>query len=229
MLALRATAISVASASLVAACTLVADLNGLTGGSPNDAGDDATLAEDAASGGADAEIDGGVESGVDGGPAPLFAEDFEDGAARWTPVPTLDYEPCSTTFQRETILATGGRVKLVMPLPVSAGANYCLVAWIRGSAATQPFIGVAVGMQHHWLIGHVGYDNDYDGAAIPVASDGLWHSYSAPFVVEDGGATLVIMDELFEAGSPGTADFDDIRLYAETCPSQPAGDAHDCP
>ena len=49
------------------------------------------------------------------------------------------------------------------------------------------------------------------------------------FVVEDGGTLLDIVDELFKDGAPGTADFDEIRIYAGDCPTAPTGAPHACP
>jgi hypothetical protein len=213
-------AIAVALAAPLVTCSLLVDTTGLTGGPPSGAPPDAATSDATTT---------DSSPGDDAGRAPLFAEDWEHGASRWNPEPGLVHEDCSTTFQRETILYDGGRVSLVAPLSVGAGEALCLVAWVRGSASTQPFLGVGVDAHHHWLIGRDGYKNDYGGTAVAVAADGRWHWYAAPFVVEDGGAALDILDELFKDGAPGTADFDDIRVYAGDCPTVPTGAPHVCP
>lgn len=164
----------VAPLTLACACTLLVGTTGLTGGSDAGAGQSpetgATDANDAA--------------------AAMFAEDWESKPTRWSPEPELVREDCSTTYQRETILAGGGRVHLVTPLAV--------------------------------------YEDGFGGTAIPVVADSKWRWYAAPFVATDAGA-MDITDELFKEGDAGTADFDDIRVYAGACPVAPTGAPHDCP
>ena len=127
------------------------------------------------------------------------------------------------------MVASGGRVRLVTPLTAREGDPYCLVAWIRGSPGTQPFLGVDVAPKvHHWVIGNAGYPDDWGGTAVAVSSDGKWHWYAAPFVLK-GASQLDITDEIYTDGTAGTGDFDDIRLYAGACPAQPTGAPHDCP
>lgn len=198
---------------LASACTLLVGTTGLTGGSDADAG---------------RSPDTGSRIDADDAAAAIFAEDWESKPTRWTPEPELAREDCSTTFQRETILAGGGRIRLVAPIAVKEGAAYCLVAWVRGSSGTQPFVGIFLGTDRHWLLGRAGYDNDFGGTVVPIVSDGKWRWYSAPFVARDAG-TLDITDELFREGEAGAADFDDIRVYAGACPTAPTGAPHACP
>lgn len=205
----------VAGATLLTTCSLLVDSTGLVGGSRRDAAatSDVIVRE------------GGGERQA------RFAEDWEDGGARWVPEPAIVRESCSTSFQRETILAGGGRVGLATFLPVRPGERLCLVAWIRGSANTQPFLGLRNGADggRHWLFGRLGYDNGYDASAVPVVSDGVWHWYTAPFVVDEDATELDIRDELYSDGEAGAADFDDIRIYEGDCPTTPTGAPHACP
>lgn len=170
--------------------------------------------------------------------ARIFAEDWQSGASAWrTTDPggitlATDAAICSSTFQRETVLASGGRAFTISPIPVVGGTTHCLTAWVRGSAGTQPFMGInlsnaagAIGTEH-WLMGAAGYPNGYGGAVTTVASDGVWHWLSASFPLEAGTTHLLIKNELFVAGSAGSADFDDIRLYDGACPVGPEGAAH---
>src|SRR5690348_16227561 len=107
-----------AGSLLAPACTVHFDTSGLAGAPAEEAGSSELLA------------DGPF---ADAGRALLFAEDWESTPSRWTPAPALVGEPCSTTFQRETILALGGRVRLATPISVRSGERHCLVAWVRGS------------------------------------------------------------------------------------------------
>ena len=81
--------------------------------------------------------------------AQVFNEDWESGSGRWTVrntagpiVLTTEAGICSSTYQHETLLASGGRVFTTNGIAVTDGATYCLTAWVRGSVNTQPFIGV---------------------------------------------------------------------------------------
>lgn len=205
---------TVTGATLLTTCSLLVDSTGLVGGARRDGGAVADVVV--------------VEAGER---QPRFAEDWEDGGGRWIPEPAIARESCSTSFQRETILAGGGRVGLARFLPVRPGERLCLVAWIRGSANTQPFLGLRNGADggRHWLFGRAGYDNGYDASAVAVVSDGAWHWYAAPFVVDDGVTEIDIRDELYEQGEAGAVDFDDIRLYEGDCPTVPTGAPHACP
>jgi hypothetical protein len=123
---------------------------------------------------------------------------------------------------------SGGRVFLTMPLSVTPGARYCMTVWIRGtntSCDTQPFIGI----NGQWLVGQAGFGTPYiaGGTVVPVNANGAWNWYAAPFTAMD--PTLEIMDEIFNAGGAGSADFDDIRIYAGSCPATPVGAPHACP
>ncbi len=168
----------------------------------------------------------------------LFSENWQSGASAWRTTDaagitlTTDAAICSSTFQRETVLASGGRAFTVSPIPVVGGTTHCLTAWVRGSAGTQPFIGInlsnaagALGTEH-WLMGASGYPNGYGGAVTAVTTDGVWHWLSASFPLEAGATHLLIKNELFVGGAAGSADFDDIRLYDGACPVGPEGAAH---
>lgn len=128
-------------------------------------------------------------------------------------------------WQRETVLAAAGRAFSVNPIPVTAGASYCLSAIIRADAGTGPFIGVhitdASGVLsptgEHWLIGVAGNGNGYGGTVVPVADDDSWNMYRATFAPEAGATHLVIKDELWINAGPGAADFDDIMLETGAC------------
>ena len=163
----------------------------------------------------------------------IFSEDFESGSSRWRavtsePVALMTDSACSTTFQREVIPFSGGRVFLTAPIAVTPGERYCMTVWIRGtgsSCTTQPFIGI----NGQWLVGHSGFGTPYidGGTVVPVNSNGAWNWYTAPFTADS--SSIEIMDEIFVAGGAGSADFDDIRIYRGACPSTPAGAPHDCP
>ncbi len=170
--------------------------------------------------------------------AQTFAEDWESGSGAWRTTDasaiTLqsDAAICSSTYERETVLASGGHLFTQNPIPVVAGQAYCLVSWVRGSASTQPFLGInysnaggAVG-QEHWLIGNTGYTDGYGGTVTAVTADGAWHWYSKAFSLGAGVSYLLIKSEIFQGGSAGSADFDDIRLYQGACPAAPVGADH---
>jgi hypothetical protein len=173
---------------------------------------------------------------------PLFSEDWESASAtsNWT---TADGNPitvasdsgavCSTKFQRETIPYGGGRALSTIKPAITPGNSYCMTAYVRGSTGTQPFLGINAEdgagtiIMQHWLIGSAGYDNGYGGTAVPVIVDGVWHWYAAPFTAAAGENALGVVDELWQNGGAGSADFDDIQLWAGACPGAPSGvDAH---
>jgi hypothetical protein len=170
-----------------------------------------------------------------------FSEDWETDASRWRAVDTnpiaLERDAtsavCSSRFQRETVRIGGGRVFVRAGIAVHGGGRYCLTAWVRGSAGTQPFMGInlsdAAGAPgaEHWLIGRAPYGTNYTGLGVVDApSDAAWHWLAAPFTVEATAQFVVIKNELFSAGAAGTADFDEIQLWEGACPSAPRGAAH---
>ncbi|MBS2031111.1 MAG: hypothetical protein JST54_24630, partial [Deltaproteobacteria bacterium] len=181
--------------------------------------------------------------------AQVFSEDWENGSGAWTVrndatnapiVIQSDTAICSSNYQHETVRASGGRVFTAAPLTGTAGDGYCLVAWVRGSTNTQPFIGfnhaqangtpLTAPGDEHWLIGHTGYLTGFAGGdtVAAVASDGTWHWYAKSFTMPNYGnpTRIVIKDELFTGGAAGSADFDDIELIHGNCPQLPLGAAH---
>ncbi len=137
-----------------------------------------------------------------------------------------DASACRGSFMRETVLFSGGRTFTRAGIPVRAGQVYCLSAWIRGSASTQPFLGInasnaggTVGTEH-WLIGNECYPSGFSVPVSPVRPDGLWHWYAREFTMPSY-THVVLKTEIFQAGSPGTADFDAIQLVDGRCPEAP--------
>ncbi|MSP62352.1 MAG: hypothetical protein EXR72_18870 [Myxococcales bacterium] len=170
--------------------------------------------------------------------AQTFAEGWEAGTVKWHAldnqpiVVATDPDVCSSKYQRETIRYSGGRVFNTLGIPIEGGQPYCLAAWVRGSALAQPFLGLRKSDANggfsdaHWLIGFKGYPNGYGGMVVPVTSDGQWRWYTAPFTMDNGWSFVVVMSELFVSGAPGSADFDDIALWAGPCPNAPTGSLH---
>jgi hypothetical protein len=168
---------------------------------------------------------------------PIFSEDFENGTAQWTAVDgqpidiASDDATCSTHYQHETIATVGGRLGTspVSLISMTGGLDYCLSMFIRSSEGTIPFAAIETydwdgnQMGEHWLIGEAGYDNSFNGTAVPVQSDGTWRWYAAPFTLQAMAHSVRIKYELYEAGAAGFADFDDIRLTEGPCPSQYGG------
>jgi len=161
-----------------------------------------------------------------------FVDLWDGGAGAWRTVdggPTAvmsDGSACRGPFLRETVLFSGGRTFTRAGIPVRAGQVYCLSAWIRGSASTQPFVGInastaagAVGTEH-WLIGNECYPSGFAVPVSPVRPDGQWHWYAREFTMP-AYTHVVIKTELFSAGAPGTADFDAIQLVDGRCPEAP--------
>jgi MYXO-CTERM domain-containing protein len=172
--------------------------------------------------------------------AQVFYESWENGSSNWRAVDgnpivlTSDTTDCSSTYQHETILYSAGRVFTNSAIAVTAGQPYCLSAWIRGSANTQPFLGLNISNNasgsslstEHWLIGDSGFNTGYGGTVTPVTSDGNWHWYTYALTMDSGASYVVLKDELFAGGSAGSGDFDDITLWSGACPSTPNGAAH---
>ncbi|MBI5514732.1 MAG: carbohydrate binding domain-containing protein [Deltaproteobacteria bacterium] len=172
----------------------------------------------------------------------LYSEDWESGTDRWRAVGSdpivvrSDMDVCSSRYVRETILTGGGRIIARTPTAVRSGTRYCLGAWVRGSAGTQPFMGFyladAAGTTsgtHYWFIGHMGYGVGFPGGpsvVSPVTADGVWRWITAEFTMTDGISHIVPMLELFSAGSAGSADFDNVSIYEGGCPTAPPGGPH---
>ncbi|HLK88947.1 MAG TPA: hypothetical protein VKZ18_03580 [Polyangia bacterium] len=162
--------------------------------------------------------------------ATVFTESWESGTDGWTTHDgsainlTSDGSACGT-YQEETVAASGGRVFSPV-VPVSAGATYCLTAWIRGTTDSIPFLGIQdsdaqgnLGTEH-WLIGLTGYNTGYPNDVVtPVVPDGNWAWFAKPFTADAGTSDIVVKDENFSAGS---ADFDLIQVFAGACPAAPA-------
>lgn len=160
--------------------------------------------------------------------AQIFSETWEAGSANWSAVANTgpidlitDANQCSSTFQRETYLIGGGRVFSNASIAVTKGASYCATAWIRGSPGTCPFLGFT----GHWVFGQSGYPNNFSGGTVvPVVSDNVWRWYKMPFVADV--TPISFFHELWSACGAGSADFDDIQLWAGACPASPAGSPH---
>jgi hypothetical protein len=163
---------------------------------------------------------------------PAFVEPWDGGTAAWRtvdggPIVVLsDASACRGPFMRETVLFSGGRTFTRAGIAVRAGQVYCLSAWIRGSANTQPFVGInastaagTVGTEH-WLIGNECYPSGFAVPVSPVRPDGQWHWYAREFTMP-AYTHVVIKTEIFSAGAPGTADFDAIQLVDGRCPEAP--------
>jgi len=163
-----------------------------------------------------------------------FVEDWASGSTNWRVTDNgaiqlvTDTSTCRGTFMRETVLASGGRTFLRRGIAVRAGQVYCIAAWIRGSANTQPFLGInasnaegAVGTEH-WMIGSRCYASGLAQPVSPVLPNGEWRWYSREFVMPNY-THVVIKTEIFNAGAPGTADFDAIQLIDGPCPQAPTG------
>ena len=164
--------------------------------------------------------------------AQAFVELWDGGSGAWRtvdggPVAVMsDASPCRGNFLRETVLFSGGRTFTRAGIPVRAGQVYCLSAWIRGSANTQPFLGInastaggTVGAEH-WLIGNECYPSGFAVPVSPVRPDGQWRWYAREFTMP-ACTHVVIKTELFSAGAPGAADFDAIQLVDGRCPEAP--------
>ncbi len=164
--------------------------------------------------------------------AAVFTETWESGStAAWraadgNPIVLASETTACDLFQRETIPFSGGRVFTVNSVPVSAGGNYCLSAWIRGTPDSVPFLGIQLADgsgnlgTEHWLIGLSGYTTNYgtDDTVTPVTEDGNWAWYSKSFTMDAGASAVVVKDETFTGGA---ADFDMIQLFAGQCPAPP--------
>jgi len=161
-----------------------------------------------------------------------FVEPWDAGTAAWRTVDggsivvLSDASACRGPFMRETVLYSGGRTFTRAGIAVRAGQVYCLSSWIRGSANTQPFVGInastaagTVGTEH-WLIGSECYPSGFAVPVSPVRPDGQWHWYAREFTMPNY-THVVIKTEIFSAGAPGTADFDAIQLVDGRCPEAP--------
>ena len=165
----------------------------------------------------------------------LFREDWESGIGAWnlprggtTPITTItDSSDCRGSFLRETERFSAGRVFTRAPIPVTAGATYCVSAWIRGSAGTWPFIGMrasntaaSIGAEH-WLIGQPCFGTGLSGTPVsPVTSDGNWRFYSRQITMP--AYTHILLEiEIWDGGAAGTADFDQVQLIEGPCPATP--------
>ena len=163
----------------------------------------------------------------------LYTEDWESGSGGWYSVaggPVVvasEAAPCNGHFVRETVLYSGGRTFTTQSIPVVGGQTYCMSSWVRSGVGTQPFLGIehsnAQGARgtEHWLIGNCGYPNGYGGSVSPLTPDGVWRWYSDQFTMSAGVSHVILKIEIFSAGLPGAADFDDIQLIEGPCPAAP--------
>ncbi|MBL8603385.1 MAG: hypothetical protein JNK72_15780 [Myxococcales bacterium] len=164
----------------------------------------------------------------------VYSESFESGATGWVtafgPALTTPSEAgCSrnTRFLRDSTLSGGGR--LFSPVVnVVGGQQYCVSGWIRGSAGTLPFVGIAATdaagnpmSVSNWLIGQSGYPTGYGDFVTPVTSNGQWGWYAKTFTLQTTAQYLRLGVELFSSGGPGNADFDQLELHRGPCPTTP--------
>jgi hypothetical protein len=125
-----------------------------------------------------------------------YSENWEAGSSGWRvndggALQLLsDTSTCRGTFMRETVLASGGRTFMQRGIPVRAGQVYCMAAWIRGSAGSQPFVGIYRGNaegvssgEHYWLIGAPCWPSGLGQTVSPVTSNGEWRWYAREFVM----------------------------------------------
>jgi hypothetical protein len=164
-----------------------------------------------------------------------YSENWEAGSSGWRvndggALQLLsDTSTCRGTFMRETVLASGGRTFMQRGIPVRAGQVYCMAAWIRGSAGSQPFVGIYRGNaegvssgEHYWLIGAPCWPSGLGQTVSPVTSNGEWRWYAREFVMPNF-THAVVMTEIFSGGTAGTADFDALQLIDGPCPQAPTG------
>ncbi len=160
----------------------------------------------------------------------LFREDWTSGSGAWRAVgdPIVlvdgaDDEGTTRTWQEETVPASGGRVFTVVPIPVVGGRTYCLSAWMHATAGAAPFLGFnlsdAVGTLgvEHWILGESG-PNGYGGSVVAIPQDAsAWAWHGGSFTIEADATHLVLKDELWVNGAPGTAHFSGIELAEGAC------------
>jgi hypothetical protein len=158
----------------------------------------------------------------------MFQEDWTGGTGRWQApdgqiqlIDAPDDEGMPRRWQHETMPASGGRVRLITPIPVTGGAAWCLSARVHATAGAGAFLGFDSQLSagppvEHWMIGMAGNGNGFGGLTVPV-TEGAWSRYEAPFVTETNAVSIVLKDELWVGGAAGAADFTDIRVFAGSC------------
>lgn len=171
----------------------------------------------------------------------LWREDWEtDPASRWAfinpryPTGTIDVvtdlSACRGRFLRETVRAEQGRIFSRPGIAVTAGARYCVSGWVRASAESQPFFGIAsvdagatrLLRTDIWLVGQACYGSGIGPVVSPTVLDGNWRWYARDFVMPAGVTFASITLELWNGVPSGRqADFDTLQFSEGGCPSSP--------
>lgn len=175
-----------------------------------------------------------VASSAAAAPTLIFSEDWEGNAAqialRWRGsavcnqiqngvgadgalLPTsADATSCSGPIVRDDKGWSGGRMytntnAAIFPPTVVANDEFCVTAWIRAAAASDPYIGINFGPTaggkvdlvnnsaangEHYLIGGAGgFADGYGGNATAVVKDGTWRRYTKQFKVVAADLTVL--------------------------------------
>jgi hypothetical protein len=166
----------------------------------------------------------------------LWREDWETPpGARWAfinpryPSGTIDVvsdtSTCRGSFLRETVRAEQGRIFSRPGIPVTAGTRYCMSGWVRATAESQPFFGIAavdmgatrIIRPDIWLVGQACYGTGIGPVVSPTILDGNWRWYARDFVMPTGVEFASISLEL----SGRQADFDTLQFSLGGCPLSP--------
>jgi len=154
--------------------------------------------------------------------------------------------PCAGRYARETRAAAGGHQYAVGTniQPVTANNDYCMSAWIRADAASQPYLAInytgaaglgagnskTTGLCYTAVSAAVPAMETCNGvSATTITRDGTWRWVKYDFKARAGAthaqATFFNFCGNAECG-PGTPDnqpfdIDDIRITAGVCPATP--------
>ena len=158
---------------------------------------------------------------------------------------------CAGRYLRETRAFSGGRTWSVGAAgvqPVTAGQQYCVSAWIRGAAGSQPFLAIHYTNNAGAPVGAFGTQECFIAGSMPFASpatctnltqaiiptNGTWAWYARSFTAQPAGATHIVAKVVNFCGNGGDcvnqptplppADFDDIRIAAGACPATAPAD-----
>lgn len=158
---------------------------------------------------------------------------------------TTSEAECAGTYVRETVQSVAGRVFAAGAnvQAVTAGNQYCMSAWIRAAAGSNPYLGLqytgATGIAEFGAKGdaecYMASNGTFVGNACAaghtltaINTDGAWRWVSKTFTVPAGRTHAVTKFMTFcgnstcpADGTGPAVDFDDVRLTAGACPATP--------
>lgn len=154
---------------------------------------------------------------------------------------------CAGRYLRETIAFSGGRTWSAGAqgvTAVTAGQQYCVSAWVRAAAGSQPYLGIHYTNNAGVPVGAFNTQECYVAgvnALTPpatctnltqsiVQTDGNWAWHARSFTAQPAsGATHIVVKAVNFCGNNGNCvgqptplppvDFDDIRVTAGACPA----------